>query len=257
MYASSRHRTTTGCDLIRVPASLADIFTGIPDHLLPAGDPLVWPGDEAGAVFQVRAGTLRQVQMLRDGRRSIVRFLFPGDLYGFSAGPVHMQALEAITPVSVAVCSNARLQRQIEACPSLQRQVVDALAAELEEAFAHLVLLGRMTSEERVATFLLEMARRQRVLGQDHADISLVMSRLDIADHLGVTLETVCRVLATFREHGLVEKQDRRCLRLLRVAAMTRISGTERDPTMRPHPHEEGAANRRRTIHEDEQGTTP
>lgn len=240
---------------IQLPTTLNAVFADIPGQFLAAGEPLVWAGDDADSIYQIRDGTLRQVQLLPDGRRSITRFLFAGDLYGFSAGSVHRCTIEAITPVKVAVCKHARLQRHFEGSPGLRREVLSVLTAEMEEASGHLVLLGRMTAEERVATFLLETARRQHARQGNVADVSLVMSRLDIADHLGVTLETVCRVLATFRAQDLIRKLDRRNVRLLSIRSLMRITATvgdvnrflhdaERDRRNQERSYEAGKANR-------------
>lgn len=232
MFAHSRSLTELSAGppgAIRLPTTLDAIFADIPNHCIPAGEPLVWAGDEANSIFQIREGTLRQVQLLPDGRRSITRFLYAGDLYGLSACTTHRCTVEAITPVTVAICRHARLQRHFELSPCLRREALAVLTAEMEEASGHLVLLGRMTAEERVATFLLEAARRQRARQTDMADVNLVMSRLDIADHLGVTLETVCRVLATFRAQSLIRKLDRRNVRLLSITTLLRISGVMED----------------------------
>ena len=159
-------------------------------------------GDRALYCYRIVSGCVRSVKLMEDGRRQINDFLLPGDWFGFEALEAHDVAAEAV--------SETVLRRY-------PRRVCDALAAEdvritswlltlatghLRSARDRMVALGRKTASERIAGFLLEMARR---MPQDRTGaVALPMSRGDIADHLGLTIETVCRCLAQLRRDGII-----------------------------------------------------
>jgi CRP/FNR family nitrogen fixation transcriptional regulator len=138
-------------------------------------------GDQANCCYRIVRGCVRVVKLMEDGRRQISEFLMAGDLLGFDALDTFDFAAEAVTDVV------------------LRRQ---AGAVSLRGAHARLVLLGRKTASERIATFLVEMAERLPPVRPGVLD--LPMSRTDVADHLGLTIETVCRVLAALRREGTI-----------------------------------------------------
>jgi CRP/FNR family transcriptional regulator, nitrogen fixation regulation protein len=136
---------------------------------------------------------------MTDGRH-IFEFCFAGDCFGLPAARVRAATAEAIGDVIVMRYPQHATDRLINETPRLAREMYDRTLRELTQAQTHMLLLGRMTSSERVASFLLEIAERRNT----PRTIDLPMSRSDIADYLGLTAETVCRMLSTFKHDGII-----------------------------------------------------
>ena len=157
--------------------------------------------EPADYLYQIREGAVRSCKQFSDGRRQIGAFHMPGDIFGVEDGKVHRFTAEAIVNTTVWVTKRrslfARLaKRDIPAANNVRDLVTKAL----ERAENHLLLLGRQNSLEKVAAFLLEIDRR---LEQPHVMV-LPMGRRDIADYLGLTVETVCRALSILRDEGVL-----------------------------------------------------
>ena len=139
---------------------------------------------------------------MEDGRRQISEFLMPGDTLGFDALETYDFAAEAVSDVVLRRYPRRMVDALAERNISLARRLRDEISTSLRMAHTRLVLLGRKTASERISSFLLEMVER---LPQARANIlDLPMSRTDMADHLGLTIETVCRVLAHLRRDGTI-----------------------------------------------------
>jgi CRP/FNR family nitrogen fixation transcriptional regulator len=151
-------------------------------------------------VYQVIRGAVRTYKLLSDGRRQIGAFHLPGDVFGLDPGPAHRLTAEAITDTTVRLVK----RRSLEAAAASNVQVAHNLwtmtASDLRRAEDHMLLLGRKTAMERVATFLLEMDRRLAKAGM----MALPMCRRDIGDYLGLTLETVSRALSQLNDEGIL-----------------------------------------------------
>ena len=159
-------------------------------------------GDQAAWCYRVISGCVRVVNLMEDGRRQISEFLMPGDTLGFDALEIYDFAAEAVSDVVLRRYPRRMVDALAERNVALARRVRDVISTSLRMAHARLVLLGRKTASERISSFLLEMVER---LPQAHANIlDLPMSRTDMADHLGLTIETVCRVLAHLRRDGTI-----------------------------------------------------
>ncbi len=157
-------------------------------------------GDQATSCYRIVRGCVRVVKLLEDGRRQIGEFLMAGDLLGFDALDTFDFAAEAVTDVVLRRYPRRAVDSLVESNLTLARRLRQAGAVSLRGAQARLVLLGRKTASERIASFLVEMAER---LPQPRPGmLDLPMSRTDVADHLGLTIETVCRVLAALRREG-------------------------------------------------------
>jgi CRP/FNR family nitrogen fixation transcriptional regulator len=161
-------------------------------------DEEIYGEDEAAEyVYQVVTGAVRSYKLLSDGRRQIGAFHLPGDVFGLESGPTHRLAAEAIIDTTV------RLVKREKAAGTdvrVARKLWAMTAGELRHAEDHMLLLGRKTAMERVATFLLEMDRRLAVAGM----MALPMCRRDIGDYLGLTLETVSRALSQLHAQGIL-----------------------------------------------------
>jgi CRP/FNR family transcriptional regulator, nitrogen fixation regulation protein len=151
-------------------------------------------------VYQVIRGAVRTYKLLSDGRRQIGAFHLPGDVFGLDPGPANRLTAEAITDTTVRLVK----RRSLEAAAASNVQVAHNLwtmtASDLRRAEDHMLLLGRKTAMERVATFLLEMDRRLAKAGM----MALPMCRRDIGDYLGLTLETVSRALSQLNDEGIL-----------------------------------------------------
>lgn len=169
--------------------------------VLRKGEQLFDEGDEAEFFYQVVSGAIRSYKLLSDGRRQIDAFHLRGDIFGLEAGGEHRFSAEAVGDVSVVAYRRSRLEALIEDDPAFRDRVMTATLRNLARAQAHMLLLGRKTAEEKIATFLLDMAER---ISKDDEHFDLPMQRCDIADHLGLTIETVSRILSRFARSGLI-----------------------------------------------------
>lgn len=157
-------------------------------------------GEPSDYWYKVISGTVRIGKLLADGRRHIAEFCFGGDCFGLDNSQERIFSAEAVDDVILMRFPRQATNRLIDENPALARQLRDMTLRELAHAQTRMLLLGRMTACERVANFLLEVSERRdapRVL-------DLSMSRNDIADYLGLTIETVCRVLSAFKRNATI-----------------------------------------------------
>jgi CRP/FNR family transcriptional regulator, nitrogen fixation regulation protein len=159
-------------------------------------------GEEESAeyVYQVIRGAVRSYKLLSDGRRQIGAFHLPGDVFGLESGSSHRLATEAIIDTTLRLVKRNSLERAAQSDVRVARDMWSITAGELRHAENHMLLLGRKTAMERVATFLLEMDGRLAKTGM----IALPMCRRDIGDYLGLTLETVSRSLSELQSKGVL-----------------------------------------------------
>jgi CRP/FNR family transcriptional regulator, nitrogen fixation regulation protein len=156
--------------------------------------------EPAEYVYQVVDGAVRSYKLLSDGRRQINAFHLVGDIFGLEADGIHRFTAEAIVETTVRLAKRASLAHVAEQDATVARDLLNMTANNLQHAEDHMLLLGRKTSLERVAAFLLEMDRRLTAAGV----MALPMCRRDIADYLGLTLETVSRVLSLLHDKGVL-----------------------------------------------------
>ncbi|MBU6444858.1 MAG: cyclic nucleotide-binding domain-containing protein [Alphaproteobacteria bacterium] len=179
-------------------------------------------GDEANYFYMVVSGRVRLCKMRYDGRRQIVDLMIPGDIFGFEYGTEHTFTAEAIGKTVLDSYSCRPIERLSEERLDVRRDLMTMLHHNLSSVRNHMVLLGRETARERVATFLATLAIRFRITGRGVMDLG--MGRRDIADYLGLALETVCRELSGLRHAGLIEILDHRRIAVLDMAALQSIS---------------------------------
>jgi len=165
-----------------------------------ASETIFWEGDAADSVFEVVSGALRLHKLLSDGRRQVIGFLCAGHLIGLAPEGTWVYTAEAITDVTLCRYRRTAFERLIDTVPGFARRVLSATAHELSAAQDQMLLLGRKTAMERVASFLMLMAAQQ-----ESEVISVPMSRNDIADYLGLTVETVCRTLSRLKRQKSIE----------------------------------------------------
>jgi CRP/FNR family transcriptional regulator, nitrogen fixation regulation protein len=156
--------------------------------------------EPADYIYQVANGAVRSYKLLSDGRRQIGAFHLGGDIFGLENGPAHRFTTEAITETTVRLMKRCSLEHVAEADVHVALDLLNMTTSNLEHAENHMLLLGRKTSLERVAAFLLEMDRRLSAANV----MALPMCRRDIADYLGLTLETVSRALSHLHSMGIL-----------------------------------------------------
>jgi CRP/FNR family transcriptional regulator, nitrogen fixation regulation protein len=182
-------------------------------------DEIYGEGDEAECWYKVISGTVRICKLLADGRRHIAEFCFSGDCFGIDNAGVRIYAAEAVDDAIVMRFRRAATEELIDQNPIVARLLRDTTLRDLASAQGRTVLLGRMTAPERVAAFLFEMLERC----ERTKTLDVPMSRIDIADYLGLTVETVCRTLSTFRRDGMIAIATPHRIELLDRAALEEI----------------------------------
>jgi len=157
-------------------------------------------GDGSDSWYKVVSGTVRVCKLLADGRRHIAKFCFSGDCFGVDDINERPYSAEAVDNAVVMRYRRNATEQLIDHNPALARLLRNTMVRDLAHAHGRTLLLGRMTAPERVAAFLLEMFEQR-----DRTKIlDLPMSRNDIAGYLGLTIETVCRVLSSFKREGVI-----------------------------------------------------
>ncbi|MCK0195314.1 helix-turn-helix domain-containing protein [Ancylobacter sp. 6x-1] len=204
--------------------SLSSLFARQPVERFEAGAAVFWEGDTAAHVFEVVDGVLRVFRMMNDGRRVITGFLYPGDLVGVSLERHYLYTAEAVTPVKLRRFARNRFQSEIHSSPELRPQLFAQLCDEMAAAQDQMVLLARKTAEERVASFLLVSARRLKsVAGAPLVEIP--MTRLDMADYLGLTIETVSRTMTRLTQRGVIEPNGRHTILVRKLRTLAVLAG--------------------------------
>jgi len=184
------------------------------------GTEIVAEEDPAEYIYQVIQGTVRTCKLLSNGRRQIGAFLMKGDYFGMEARDVHCFAAEAITDVTVHLISRTAAFTAAGREPEIARTLWDITARSLDACQQHSLLLGRKTALEKIGSFLSEMAERQ-----DSGDcIDLPMSRQDIADYLGLTIETVSRTMTQLESAGTIDLPTSRRVLVKRRHELERLS---------------------------------
>lgn len=179
-----------------------------------AGDTVVFEADRASSVYSLTSGLLRLSKLLPDGRRQIAGFLFPGDFLGITMEEEHAFTAEAVAPSKLCKFPRRQFDEFVAKHPSLERRLYAVAAHELAAARQQLVLLGRKTATERIASFLLMLAGRCHSLRHSD-DVDFPMSRADIADYLGLRIETVSREISALKVARVIQLTGRQSFRIL------------------------------------------
>lgn len=187
-------------------------------------------GDAASHVYRVETGAVALFKVLIDGRRQIVGFAYPGDLVGLGAEGEHMMNAQAIKPTRLRCLPISGLHRSVAQDPTLYFQLYQAVARELASARDLMLTTGQRTATERVVSFLLALSRRNARTGRDPTMLELPMTRSDIGDFLGLTIETVSRTFTKLRAMGLIELVHSSEVKLIDIDALKSLAdGEDRD----------------------------
>lgn len=175
------------------------------EHIIvETGAALIREGDPAKHVFNITSGSVRVYKLLQDGRRQITGFLFAGDFLGLATGDTYVFAAEALEPVTACRFRKSDFRVLIREVPALEAVLLDRANHELAAAQNQMLLLGRKTALERIATFLLDLPSLDPARATKAGDVHLSMTRSEIADYLGLTVETVSRVFTRLKTSGVI-----------------------------------------------------
>lgn len=160
-------------------------------------------GDPRTHVFEVETGAIVVYKVLPDGRRQVMSFAYPGDLIGLGASSEHTLNAQAASPAKLRCLAAHSLEEAAGRDPALAVKLYRAVSRELTETQSLLVSIGQQTALERVATFLFSLDQRAKARGENV--LHLPMRRSDIADFLGLTIETVSRTFTKLRTMGVIK----------------------------------------------------
>lgn len=176
-------------------------------------------GDAADYLYKVLAGAVCTYKILVDGRRQVASFYLPGDAFGLERRDTQSFAAEAIAATTIVSMKKSSVLDLAENDPNTGRELTVWAMTELFRAQRHLLMLSQ-TAPARVAMFLLEMAERLRT----GYELELPMGRRDIADYLGLTIETISRTFTRFQQAGVIELQSSRRIGLRDIDYLTALS---------------------------------
>jgi CRP/FNR family transcriptional regulator len=191
------------------------------------GQTLIIEGDPIRHYFRIVSGTVRLYKAIADGRRQVVDFLGPGDCFGLTGLEQHSYSAEPVSPATLIRYARQSLEAAAAANAGLAQALFRLACAELSRAQQQMLLLGRKSADEKMASFLLGRAARSRPTDGRHppeGSVHLPMSRQDMADYLGLTIETVSRTLSRFRRLGLIDLIDRQHVVLRRAALLRELA---------------------------------
>lgn len=192
-----------------------------------AGQPIIWRGDRLTSFSSVVVGIAALSRTMEDGRNQMVGLLLPSDFIG-RPGREHVDFdVTAVTDVTLCQFKRQPFEQLVEEIPHVSQRMLEMALDELNAAREWMVLLGRKTAREKIATFIDMIVRRSTVPGVDVQKFSLPLTREQIADFLGLTLETISRQLSAMRKDGIVEFSGRRDFIIKDIKALRHASGDD------------------------------
>jgi len=202
------------------PASvLEDAFERLGTRMCYAREAEIYAQDEeAEMLYRVVRGVVRTTRVTLDGRRQVGDFYYAGDIFGLEVGPEHRFAAEALTDCEIMVVRRSAM-RAFAGDAELDRAILEATRLEMERLQDHVVMLGRKSARERVASFLMSIAQRQA-----DGQAELPMGRQDMADYLGLTIETVSRMLTQLQGEAIVEFPSTRRFQIRKWTALEALA---------------------------------
>jgi CRP/FNR family transcriptional regulator len=200
---------------------LAAIVT---NHRVAARKNFVLEGEPADSLFNITGGTVKVYKLLPDGRQQITGFLFRGDFLGLSSNERYAYGAEAITEVRYCRFPRRPLEQLLTDFPAMERRLLGIASNELAAAQEQMLLLGRKTARERLASFLRMLLERTTRAGGPADRIELAMTRSDIGDYLGLTLETVSRSLSELKRQKVIALVGSAHVTVLERAELDRIA---------------------------------
>jgi CRP/FNR family transcriptional regulator, nitrogen fixation regulation protein len=202
------------------PGAFAPLAAAQPVMSFAEGSGLYEEGDDATCFYRLVSGVVRTCRFSQDGRRHIDAFYMPGDVFGFELTREHGFTAEAVTDCVVIPCRRRGGEEPAAQDGAAAQQLYSYAMQQLARAQAHAQLLGRYGAAQRLAGFLLELSA-----GKNPPIVELPMSRQDIADYLGLTIETVSRALAQLQKDGIIKLLAARRVEVKNRATLAEICG--------------------------------
>jgi CRP/FNR family transcriptional regulator len=196
---------------------------------LDPGEMLFLESDPADSLFVITEGSIKLYKMLADGRRQITGFLFRSDFLGLAFRDRYAYSAEALSATTVCRFPKDRLEALLDEFPEMERRLLSIASNELASAQDQMLLLGRKTAEEKLASFLWILSRRAMLKDQDIKTIDLPMTRMDMADYLGLTIETVSRSFSSLKRKGIIAFTTPQRMQILDLPAIAEMAGIEED----------------------------
>ncbi len=198
-----------------------------------AGQPVIWSGDRMEFVGSVVTGIATLTQTMEDGRRQMVGLLLPSDFVGRPGRATAAYDVTATTDLVMCCFRKKPFEEMMATTPHIAQRLLEMTLDELDAAREWMLLLGRKTAEEKVASFLLMLARRSLVIGCSHSKASgvpsfeLPLTRADMADFLGLTIETVSRQITKLKTSKAVRLVANRLIQVPDIRRLAKIAGQE------------------------------
>lgn len=219
--------------------TLHALFCRQPVELLQPGQALFFEGDAAKHVFEVLEGALRIFRIISDGRRVITGFIYDGDLVGVSLKGNYLYSAEAVVPTKIRRLTRRTFDAATQDSEELRPQVFERICDEMAAAQDQLVLLSSKSAEERLCTFLLKHLRRTAAKNGVQSLIQLPMTRQDMADYLGLTIETVSRTITKLATKGILGCVGRHSIRIIKPMLLAQLAGDDDEYGLEMGLHEE------------------
>jgi CRP/FNR family transcriptional regulator len=206
--------------LVHQSIDFAPLFLRQATETATAGSTIFFDGDAARHVFSIVSGNVRICRFLPDGRRLIIGFLGTGDLVGLSFRNRYMFSAEAIDEVVFSRMGKRMLEAELQLVPEFRSQLLSHLRDEISAGQDHMLLLSHKNAQQRVCSFLLQ--RLEKTQSPDGRTIHLPMVRADIADHLGMTIETVSRTLTKLVAKGVLLPAEKHQFKVISRSELAR-----------------------------------
>ena len=161
--------------------------------------------DPAKHLFNITEGNVKIYQLLDDGRIQIIGFLYPGDFFGSYKNNKYNYSAESIGDLKICVFDQKILEQYLDENPVLAKELLNQTSFELTVAQDRITVLGKLSAIERISTFLTNISEQRKRIGWQNNPISLPMTRQDIADYLGLTIETVSREFSNLKSSNLIK----------------------------------------------------
>jgi CRP-like cAMP-binding protein len=211
------------------PVTLVERIARAPVRSIGAKEHVFTQGDHRSHLYRVEAGAICLYKVLSDGRRQVIGFAYPGDWLGLGPAGAHKHNAQTTRPSRLRCLPWKSIECAARQNPALGMTIWELMAQELTGAQNLLLTIGQRTATERVAAFLVELSRRNARRGENARLIALPMTRTDMGDLLGLTIETVSRILSQLRRGKIIELAQSSRVQILDVEALMRLATGGKD----------------------------
>lgn len=192
------------------------------------GNTIFGEGEDAHFVYCVAAGVVRISRLSQNGRRQVLAFMLPGDLFGIPDAGTYLDTAETACPAEVYRLAWQELRNLLMRDPALQFRMLNRVAHDLREAQKRIMILGQQNTTQRLASLLLDFIGHSAFFDEANALLELPLSRFDIADYIGTASETVTRGLARLEDQEVIRRQDSRRIEIRDLQALQALQAERR-----------------------------